>query len=736
MPSFGGTVKLQGESDYRKALREIQSSLKLVSSELKLTNSEFQNGDKSLKETKSSYSNMNTTIQEQKTKISDLKKIVAEMSEKYGENSEKVKTFKTQLNNAETQLNQMENATDKSNKELKEMKNNFDDAGGSGIKFGEILKANVISEAIIGGVKALGSAVKTLGSAALDLGKHALESYADYEQLVGGVDTLFKDNSETVQEYANNAYKTAGISANEYMETVTSFSASLLQSLGQDTEAASKYADQAIIDMSDNANKMGTDMTSIQNAYQGFAKQNYTMLDNLKLGYGGTKGEMQRLIADANKVKEANGEMANLSIDSFADVTEAIHIIQTEMGITGTTALEANTTIEGSVNSMKSAWQNMLVGIADDNADFDKLVNNLVDSIVTAAGNILPRIETIIDGIIKLVLSMSDVLIEHLPEIVDTGTQMLQGLIDGIVEMIPEMLPVIVEVINSFTQFVVDNLPTIIDAGVQVLLSLVEGIAQSLPELIPSAVDAIITIAENLIDNVDMIVDAGIDLIMGLADGLIEALPILIEKAPEIIKKLYDAFVRNFPKIVQAGGELLGKLVAGLSGSLYKLLEVAPQIIGNVVKGIKDGWGEIVNVGKYLVEGLWNGISGMASWVAEKVKSFAKNIVGNIKEALGIHSPSAILRDEVGKYMAEGIGVGFSDEMKDVASDMQQAIPTEFDVSSTLRAQDNSNNNMSMLRTALVDAFKEFKPKIILDGKEVGEFAFEYGNIKYGKYFN
>lgn len=283
MPSFGGTVKLQGENEYRKALKEIQSSLRLVSSELKLTNVQFQNGDKSLKDTKSSYSNMNTAIQEQKSKISELKKTVAEMSEKYGENSEKVKTFKTQLNNAENQLLQMENATEKSNKELKEMKNSFENAGQSGLKFGDILKANILSEAIISGVKALGKAIKEVGTAIINLGKQSLSSFADYEQLVGGVDTLFKDSSSKVQDYANNAYKTAGLSANEYMETVTSFSASLLQSLGQDTESASKYADQAIVDMADNANKMGTDMTSIQNAYQGFAKQNYTMLDNLKL---------------------------------------------------------------------------------------------------------------------------------------------------------------------------------------------------------------------------------------------------------------------------------------------------------------------------------------------------------------------------------------------------------------------------------------------------------------------
>lgn len=282
--SFGGTIKLQGESEYKKALKDITSNLKLVSSELKLTNTEFSNGDKSLKQTKTSYDNMNKTMSDQKTKVDELRETLKKMEQQYGSNDEKVKTFKTQLNNAENQLKQMEDATNKSNKELKEMKNGFDNAGSGAVKFGDLLKANVLGDVIIGGLKKLGSAVKSVGSAFVDVGKKALDSYADYEQLIGGVETLFKDSAGIVSDYANNAYKTAGLSANEYMSTVTSFSASLLQSLNNDTAKAAEVADMAITDMSDNANKMGTDMSMIQSAYQGFAKQNYTMLDNLKLG--------------------------------------------------------------------------------------------------------------------------------------------------------------------------------------------------------------------------------------------------------------------------------------------------------------------------------------------------------------------------------------------------------------------------------------------------------------------
>ena len=396
--SFGGSVKLSGESEYRKALRDITSSLKEVSSELKLTNIQFTNGEKTVKETKTSYDSANNTIKEQREKVNELRETLKQAEKQYGSNNEKVKLFKTQLNNAESQLASMEEQTDKSTKEIKEMKKGFDDAGSGALKFGDILKANVLSEAIVSGIKKLGSVVKEVGSAFIKIGKQALDSYADYEQLVGGVETLFKDNASTVENYANNAYKTAGLSANEYMETVTAFSASLLQSLNGDTAKSAEVADMAITDMADNANKMGTSMDMIQNAYQGFAKQNYTMLDNLKLGYGGTKSEMERLLADAQKISGVKYDISNLN-----DVYQAIHVIQGELGITGTTAKEASTTIQGSVSAMKSAWSNMLTGIADDNADFDGLVNNLVESIGTAAENIMPRVQIIIDGVIALV---------------------------------------------------------------------------------------------------------------------------------------------------------------------------------------------------------------------------------------------------------------------------------------------------------------------------------------------
>ena len=295
------------------------------------------------------------------------------------------------------------------------------------------------------------AAATAAGAAAVGaITTQAVQNYAEYEQLIGGVETLFKDSAGIVEEYADNAYKTAGMSANQYMETVTAFSASLLQSVGGDTEAAAKSADMAITDMADNANKMGTSIESIQNAYQGFAKQNYTMLDNLKLGYGGTKEEMERLLADAEKLTGVKYDISNLN-----DVFNAIHVIQTELGITGTTATEASSTIQGSAAAMKAAWSNMLTGIADENADFDSLVGNLVESVATFAENILPRIEVALQGVGKLVQKLAPIIAEQLPGLIDAVLPPLldavTSLIDGIVAVIPELLPTLIEAFINAT---------------------------------------------------------------------------------------------------------------------------------------------------------------------------------------------------------------------------------------------------------------------------------------------
>lgn len=370
-------------------------------------------------------------------------------------------------------------------------------------------------------MKGVSVAVGAAATAVTGLVTASVNAYAEYEQLVGGVDTLFKNSSKKLQAYADEAYKTAGLSANEYMSTVTSFSASLLQSLGNDTEKAADYANQAVIDMSDNANKMGTDMELIQNAYQGFAKQNYTMLDNLKLGYGGTKEEMERLLEDASKLSGIKYD-----ISSFADVTQAIHVMQESMGIAGTTAKEASSTIQGSLNSVKGAWNNLLVGMSNSNADWDKLIQNLIDTVSTAGKNLLPVIQQALVGVSKLIDSLlpplaqkiPELIAQILPQLISAGAGIITSLINGIQQNLPALVQSGIQIINQLLTTLLNMLPQLLQMGITMLAELIKGIAQMLPELIPTAINCIITLVETLLDNIDMIIDAGVELIIALIE--------------------------------------------------------------------------------------------------------------------------------------------------------------------------------------------------------------------------
>lgn len=550
-----------------------------------------------------------------------------------------------------------------------------------GFKSGLSKLGSVASSALKGVTVAIG----TVSAAFAGLVTASVVARGEIEQQIGGVETLFKNSADKVIKNAENAYKTAGMSASDYMQTVTSFSASLLQSLGGDTAKAADVADMALTDMSDNANKFGTSMEAIQNAYQGFAKQNYTMLDNLKLGYGGTKTEMERLLADAQKLTGVRYDISNLS-----DVYNAIHAIQEKLGVTGTTAKEASSTLQGSFASMKASWSNFLSGAGD--------LSQVVESATDVVGNVVRIVNEAIPSIIKGITESLPALLElgatiinelitgiitYLPTLMESAGKILDSLIQGLLNVLPQLIPVALQTVQTLIQGLLNYLPQIIEVGMQVISQLIIGIAQMLPELIPQIIDCVILIVETLLDNIDMLIDAGIQLILALADGLIEALPRLIEKIPVIVQKLLDALIRNFPKIVQAGGELIGKLVAGIVGSFWKILEVAPQLIANLVNGVRNGWNEIKNVGKYLIEGLWNGISGMASWVSNKVKSFANNILNNMKKALGIHSPSRLFRDEVGKYIALGVGEGFDKNIDSVYKQMKTAVDFETQKLST-----------------------------------------------------
>lgn len=523
------------------------------------------------------------------------------------------------------------------------------------------------------------AAVTTAAAGITTLTTAAVKNYAEYEQLVGGVETLFKNSADTVQQYAANAYKTAGLSANEYMSTVTSFSASLLQSLGGDTEKAAKYADMAVSDMSDNANKMGTDMELIQNAYQGFAKQNYTMLDNLKLGYGGTKEEMARLVKDASKLDKS----IKANDMSFGNIVKAINAVQKEIGIYGTTALEAEKTISGSLNAMKGAWSNLITGIADDNADFDVLINNMVESVGAFGENILPRIEVALDGAVKLIEGLFPKIIEALPNLIST---LLPSIVNGALNIVQSLVTAIsdngdllvqsaIDAVMTLANGILNMLPEIIKLGLDLIVSLALGIAESLPTLIPTIIDTALLIVDTLTnpDMLSKILDAALVLIVELAYGLMDAIPQLVDACLDIIDNLVVFLLdpNNLAKLLNAALHIVIAIGTGLIDAIPRLLGASAKLRKKLVDNFKEtDWGK---VGKNIVDGLLNGLK--KAWESLK-KWFTKawdNLVGGVKDLLGIHSPSRVFAG-IGKNMALGVGEGWDDTFGDVQDDIDSSL--------------------------------------------------------------
>ena len=469
----------------------------------------------------------------------------------------------------------------------------------------------------------------------------AVNNYAEYEQLVGGVETLFKDSANTLMSYASEAYKAQGISANEYMSLATSFSASLLQSLEGDTTKAVEATNLAITDMSDNANKMGTSMESIQNAYQGFAKQNYTMLDNLKLGYGGTKEEMARLIADA----AALSDTVDAQSMSFDNIVEAIHVVQTEMGITGTTTKEASTTISGSVGTMKAAWADFLTSLADENADYQWQLDNLLESVKTVAVNVFPVVEQVFWSISDMVedvfpeiaSKIPQIISEVLPRITEIAVKLVESLVGGISENQEMLMTTAFETITYLANSFITMLPQIVKLGLDLIISLANGIAESLPELIPAIVDVVLQIVDILTspDTLNSLIGAALEIMLGLAEGLIKAIPDIVAAIPTIIENLIQALIDAIPQIIEAGIQLFVALVENLPAIIAGIVKAIPEIIMAILEGLASLGGELADLFSEAWEGIKDVFSGVGDWFKEKFtegKEKANEAWSNAKE--------------------------------------------------------------------------------------------------------
>lgn len=612
---------------------------------------------------------------------------------------------------------------------------NLDEASRNTESFADKLKNGLSTAAKVGA-----AALTAAASGVAALTKSSIDQYAEYEQLVGGVDTLFKDASDTIQQYASNAYKTAGVSANTYMEQATAFSASLIQSLGGDTQAAAEYANQAIMDMSDNANKMGTDIESIQQTYQSLMRGNYAMLDNLKLGYGGTKSELERLVADA---EELTGQALDPS--KFSDVITAIHAVQENMGITGTTAKEAATTIEGSVGMMRAAWDNLLVGIANDNGDLGSLTYEFADTVETALSNILPRVKIILGGIGQVIADMGTIIAQTLPEMISTvlpslisaGAQLLVGLVAGIISAFPQLAASVPEIVSALYTSIVSAGPQLATAGTQLLSMFTSGIETGIPDLISRLPQIIEGILNFIAENLPSILDMGVQILTSLQDGIINSISSLVSSLPQVISAITGFIADNLPAIVNAGISVLVNLASGIVSAIPQLVAVLPQIISAIVNGIGNLMGSIVDIGENIVQGIWEGIQNMATWIKNKVTGFFSGIVDGVKGLLGIHSPSTVFAD-MGKNMALGLGDGWDNEYSHIRRDIENGLnfgTANVDYSSSMlgRSQSGLSNAFNNIAATMGQNFT-ITVQSVLDGKVIGETAYQYSRNKQRAY--
>lgn len=582
------------------------------------------------------------------------------------------------------------------------------------------------------------AAAAAVGTATIAIGKTALDAYSNYEQLVGGIDTLFKSSSAKMQQYAANAYQTAGVSANRYMEISTSFAAALISSLGGDTEAAADMANTAITDMSDNANKMGTSLETVQEAYMSLSRGNYEMLDSLKLGYGGTKSELERLLSDAEKFSAAQGKVRDFSVDSYSDIVEAIHIVQDEMGITGTTAEEAATTIEGSVNMAKAAWDNWLAGLGNEDADMEGLTDQLVQSVVTAGENIVPRVgqimttlvttittyapqigQTIMDGISQidftsigqtasnLLLMLIDGIVQNLPMLAMAALQIVMALGQGLITNGPQILASLGLLLLQLANFIIQNVPNILNAAVQFFGMILQGIAQNAPTIIATLVSLLGQLIAQVISWAAQMLGQAISAAAGFLGGLMNGLASL----PGQLVTFFSGIIANVLNFVSQMGQ--------------HAANAARQFANSLINGLASIPGRVASIGSNIVQGMVNGVIGAAGKLIDAVKGAVGDAINAAKNLLGIKSPSRVFR-KIGQYTMQGAALGVDDDadllLQSTDNAMRGMVDTAQSVTgNTLSASSNQLDIIEWLADNLPAIISQYTP--VMGQKEFGRMA-------------
>lgn len=744
----GNTTKLQD------ALKDVDKQVYSLNSDLKAVNQALKLDPKNTELLGQKYDILRRNIEATKDRLETLKEAQKQM----GSYANLTEEQKKQYNQLSLEIAKSESALKSMNDELKNAtKVDLSKLQNGLKKVGEV--ALDVSKKMLEVSTAIGGALASV----VGLG---VKSYASLEQNIGGIQKLFGDSANDLIEKSKEAYRTAGLSANQYMETATSFSASLLKSLGGDTQQAVALTDRAIQDMSDNANTFGTSMDEVMNVYKALSKEQYTTLDNLRLGYAGTKEGMKQLIADASSYTDIQKELG-ITVDdssmSFDNMINAISVVQKHLNITGTTMKEADGTITGSINQMKASFDNFLNGSGSPEALSQSILNvlkNVAGAIKKLAPDILKGIVALVKDLLPQVVRL---LFDLIPELLDAITDLIDSLLDLLTNNTESIQNTITELINKIVLFITDNLPKILQIAITLVVTLAKGIADSLPTLIPAVVQCVITLVQTLLENIDLIIDAAIQLITALADAITdeETLDMIIEAVPTIIITLVEAIIRNLPKILEAGAKIVIKLVEGVIHTIQKVFEVGGDIISKLVQGIKDNMpkvkdkaqeifntikdklleipGKAVQWGKDMIQGLIDGIKGMIGSVGKAVKGVADKIASFLhfsKPDEGALSDYETWMPDFIKGLADGIEKSsymIEDASLDLANDMSNSIigstrmalrGLNSGITSSLNPTINPSIaydlNYQLMAIAMKEALKEVD--VELDDRAVGKF--------------
>lgn len=652
---IGPKIGLEGEKEFCDALKHIVQVSKTLDSEMKALVSTFDDHTSAQEKAEKQGAVYAKQIENQKQRIAGLSDMLAKSAQQYGENDDRTLKWREQLNNATTALNKMERELSRNNEALEEAGNSAEKSEAKFSNLGGVLKS-------IGA--AMGAVAAAAGTAAVALGKQVIEAFGELEQNLGGSEAVFGDYAAGIQKIAEDAYKNMGTSQSDYLATANKMGA-LFQGSGIEQQRSMELTTQAMQRAADMASVMGIDMSAALEAVTGAAKGNYTMMDNLGVAMNATTLDAYAMAKGIDTAwnSMSNAEKAELAMQYFFESTEQY---------AGNFARESTETISGSIGLMQAAVESWVAGLGNADADMQNLTGNMVDAFNAVVENVVPVIENIVKALPIATEGILQAIGELLPTLLETVTQLFTQILETILTLLPQLIPTAVEAIMTIVGALIDNLPLLIDAAVQLITALVEGVGSALPELIPVAVEAITTIVQGLIDNLPMLLVAALQLILGLAQGLLDALPQLIAATPQIIEGLVEGLLNALPQLIELGIEMNIAIATGLIEALPELVAMVPKIFKGVVDAFKKvDW---ASIGKSIMEGIGNGLRSMWSSLVSTVKEIAGDILDAAKNLLGIHSPSRVFEDEIGKMIPAGITLGVQDAMPKAIAQVREAM--------------------------------------------------------------